>query len=337
MKRYNSYFQDILGQERVVDPLMQALGKDQVSHSYIFAGPEGTQRAEMARCFAKALFSQGNSSPDISTQKVGDHNHPDLIEVFPDGASIKIKQIRELRQDISIKPFEAQYKIYIIHQADTMKDPAQNALLKTLEEPPEYAIIILITNSLSALLPTIQSRSQALKFLPLGEERIQEYLIYQKGLSPSKAREIALIANGSIENAVKWAGEDHILQERKDLLKDLLNILKGDTPLVFQLALWFKEQKEKTNQWLDFIIIWFRDVALQKELGDNPYTIHKEYRKLLEEFTKHLSYEQINAIIEDVSQSKNNMRYNVNLQLNIESMLLKMQEGCYGNGSRNTL
>lgn len=337
MKRYNPYFQDILGQKRVVDTLIQVLEKDKVSHSYIFVGPEGSQRAEVARSFAKALFSKDNASAAISAKKVEDQNHPDLIEVFPDGGSIKIRQIRQVRQDISIKPFESQYKIYIIHQADTMKDPAQNALLKTLEEPPEYAIIILITNSLPALLPTIQSRSQALKFRPLGEGEIQEYLIHQKGFSPSKAREMALIANGSIEKATKWASEEDILQERRDLLQNLLKILKGDIPLVFQLSLWFKEQKDGIDQWLDFIIVWFRDVALQKELGDNPYTIHKEHREFLEEFTKYLSYDQINAIIEEVSKSKEHIKYNVNVQLNIESMLLKMQEGYHGNSGRNTL
>lgn len=341
MKKSNEFFQDILGQPKVINALIQAIEKDKVSHSYIFAGPEGTQRKKVAYDFAKALFSQGESSSkvDVTCKKIEDHNHPDLMDIFPQGASIKISQIRELRKDISVKPFESNYKIYIIHDAHTMGSPAQNALLKTLEEPPEYAVMILITNNLLALLPTIQSRSQILQFRPIGQSILENYLIEKQGLPWGKAQEIALMANGNIKRALELVQDDAIFGERKEILKKLLKIIKGDTILAFSTALWLKDQKAYLEEWLDFFMIWFRDLALYQELGDSSYIIHREYEDFLKEFSQHLSYEQIHGIIEEINQSKNNMKYNVNLQLNIESMLLKMQnqEDSYDKSSRNTI
>lgn len=341
LKRSNQFFQEILGQSKVIKILLQAIEKKKVFHGYIFTGPEGTQRERVAYDFAKALFSQGESSSkvDVTCKKIEDHNHPDLMDIFPQGASIKINQIRELKKDISVKPFESNYKIYIIHDAHTMGQSAQNALLKTLEEPPEYAVLVFITNNLPALLPTIQSRSQILQFHPIGKSILENYLIEKQGLSREKAREIALVANGNIKRALELAQDDTIFQERKEILKRLLKIIKGDTVLVFSTALWLKNQKSYMEEWLDFFMIWFRDLALYQELGDNPYIIHREYEDFLGEFSQHLSYEQIHGIIKEINQSKNNIKHNVNLQLNMESMLLKMQnqEDSYDKSSRNTI
>ncbi len=328
MKKSNNYFHEIVGQQKVVETLTQALNNNHISHSYIFSGPKGTQRTRMAYSFAKALLSEGKPSYSDSSRRVEDHNHPDLINIFPDGTSIKIKQIRDdLIKDISIKPFESKYKIYIVHDAHTMGTPAQNALLKTLEEPPEYGIIILITNNLPVLLPTIISRSQNLQFKPLNENIIQNYLQKRHKIEEQKAREISIMANGSIEKAVSLCQKDNILQEREELLQSLLKIIKDkDVITAFSTAQYLKEHKEHLEELLDFIMLWFRDISLYKELGKNRWIIHREYEDLLQEFSYYLSDDQINVIIEEVNISKNNMKYNVNLQLNMETMLLKMQE-----------
>ncbi len=326
MKKYNNYFKEIIGQQKVVDGLTQAVNSNSVFHSYIFSGPKGSQRTRMAYSFAKTLLSK--DKPSYTDSRVEDNNHPDLINIFPQGASVKIKQIREdLVGDILIKPFESKYKIYIIHQAHTMGVQAQNALLKTLEETPRYGVIILITDSLSALLPTIISRSQSYKFLPLKDEAIEKYLQNIQGISQSKAREISLLANGSIERATKIEQGDESLQKRQDLLEKLLRIVKDrDIVAVFTTAEYLRDQKDRQEEFLDFLILWFRDISLFKELGDNKWLIHKEYKNLLEEFSYYLSDKQINDIIEGVNTIKNNRRFNINFQLNMETLLLRIQE-----------
>ena len=322
------YFQEIIAQSKVVEALTQAIDNNRISHSYIFSGPKGSQRTKMAYSFAKALLSKGKPSYGNLSRKVNDGNHPDIIDIFPEGSSIKIKQIREdLIKDITIKPYESKYKIYIIHEADTLGLPAQNALLKTLEEPPGYGIIILITNNLSILLPTIISRSQNLKFQVLNERTIQDYLQKSHHIEKQKARRISIMANGSIEKAVLLCQEKGILLERQELLERLFKIIKDkDLIQIFSTAKYLIEHKDQLDETLDFMMLWFRDIYLYKELGNNRWIIHKEYDDLLQEFSYYLSEHQINDIIEEINSSKNNRKYNVNLQLNMETMLLKMQE-----------
>ncbi|HHT50486.1 MAG TPA: hypothetical protein GXZ78_03295 [Eubacteriaceae bacterium] len=326
MKRYNNCFHGIIGQERIVEGLTQAIINNSIFHSYIFSGPKGSQRTRMAYSFARALLSK--DKPSYNDYRIDDNNHPDLINIFPQGASIKIKQIREdIIGDILIKPFESNYKIYIIHDAHTMGVPAQNTLLKTLEEAPSYGVIILITDNLSALLPTIISRSQNYKFQPLKEEVIENYLQRHQGLELSKAREISLMANGSIERAIQLSQGEDIRQERQDLLEKLLRIIKDkDIVSVFSTGEYLMEQRDRLEELLDFLMLWFRDISVYKELGDNKWIIHKEDKKLLEEFSYYLSDKQINDIINDISIMKSNRRFNINLQLNIETMLLRIQE-----------
>ncbi|MCR1899537.1 DNA polymerase III subunit delta' [Irregularibacter muris] len=322
-------FEEIIGQEKVKEILVQAIKKSQVSHSYIFTGPQGTQKSEMAHNLAKALFCTQDNPPChhcVPCEKMQENNHPDLVEIFPQGLHLRIQQIRELRQNISIKPYESSYKIYIIHNADTMGTAAQNALLKTLEEPPSYAVIILLTTNLQGLLPTIISRSQVLQFNRIAQQQIEKYLMEQKGMDEDKAKEIAILSNGSIGKAIESIDQEGLFTERQELLQYLLKIIRGDMVCAFSTAVWLKDRKEQINEWLDFLILWFRDITLYRELGDNPWVVHREYKELLKEFSTYLSDEQIHAIIEEIDNSKNNLKANVNLQLNMEAMLLKMQE-----------
>jgi len=319
-------FQGIIGQHRVVQALTKAIERDQVSHSYIFSGPRGTQKRETAIALAQALLTQGVRDAHPILHRIRQGNHPDLKEVRPEGASIRIHQIRSLIQDISIRPHEGKVKIYIIHRAHAMGKEAQNALLKTLEEPPAYGLIVLLTQQLSQLLPTIRSRSQLLKFNPLTEESIQEYLMEKFALDRTKARDIALMAKGSVDKAIQLCQGEDALEEREELLKRLLRVIKGDVMAAFSLGNYLKEHREDLEDWLDFIILWYRDVALYKELGDSPWIVHREYMDLLGEFSHYLSVRRIHDIIEEVTQSKVDLEHHVNLQLNMETMLLKMQE-----------
>lgn len=327
MKKSNGCFQNIVGQTKIVAALTQAIKNKRISHSYIFSGPQGSQRTEMAYSFAKALLSE-EGSYESSARRVEDGNHPDLIDIFPEGKSIKIKQIRDhVIKDISIKPYESKYKIYIIHQAETLGLAAQNALLKTLEEPPEYGVVILMSDNISTLLATIISRSQNLQFQLLNQTVIQRYLQENYHLEKQKARRISVLANGSIERAILLCQEKDLFPDRQELLKNLLKIIKHkDLIEIFSTAKYLLEEKDQLDENLDFMMLWFRDVYLYKELGNNRWIIHKEYADLLEEFAYYLSEQQISAIIEEVNLSKNNRKYNVNLQLNMETMLLKMQE-----------
>ena len=167
------YFDKIIGQDFAKKYLTNSIKKNKISHAYMFEGIDGIGKKKFSEELSKILLDAENVD-----------SSPDYINIHPDGNSIKIAQIRKLQMDIVIKPHN-KYKIYTINQANSMTIEAQNALLKTLEEPPEYAIIILITNNKEALLDTIKSRCEIIKFLPISILDLSKYLISQ-GIDESR-------------------------------------------------------------------------------------------------------------------------------------------------------
>ena len=184
------YFNNIIGQDFAKKYLTNSIKKNKINHAYMFEGIDGIGKKKLSQELAKIL---------LDTENV--ESTPDYINIHPDGNSIKISQIRKLQTDIIVKPHK-QYKIYIINQAESMTIEAQNALLKTLEEPPEYAIIILITSNKESLLDTIKSRCEIIKFLPISIVDLNNYLI-TKGIDKNRAQLLSTFARGSIEKAIE--------------------------------------------------------------------------------------------------------------------------------------
>lgn len=166
-------FSEILGHERVVDLLLRSLRSGKTGHAYIFEGPSGCGRRKSALALVQALFcgAGGDDACGVcpSCRKVASGNHPDIhvVEPLPDKRDISISQLRDVQRDLAMRPYEAPRSACIIEPADRMNTNSANSFLKTLEEPPGNAIIILITENADMLLPTIRSRCQLVHFAPL--------------------------------------------------------------------------------------------------------------------------------------------------------------------------
>ena len=171
-------FSDIIGQETPVAVLRRSLSAGKVAHAYIFDGIEGCGKKKTAMAFVEAVFCNGTEGCGHcpACRKVAALQHPDLHVVEPDGAFIKIDQIRNLQKELSFRPFEVEKKACIIEAAERMNPSSANAFLKTLEEPPGNALLILLTSNIGAILPTILSRCQRLSFSPISEAAIESYL-----------------------------------------------------------------------------------------------------------------------------------------------------------------
>ena len=308
-------FNSIRGQDGAIGFLKTAIENKRVGHAYIFFGPQGVGKRLSAVNFAKALncVSPKDGGPCdgcISCRKIDAMNHPDFVVLSPekDSASIKIDAVRELARDISLKPYEARKKVYIIDDAALMKHEAQNALLKTLEEPVTDSVLILVTSDIPRLFSTIRSRAQEVRFFPLTADEIKEVLVGAYGIEKTRAHILAHISSGTLGGALKYNDEE--LFEKRSRIIDAI-----DKKTFFE---WDFEGVSRTElkMYLDIILTWYRDILVAKT-GSGPASgfvnIDKEDAILRQ--ARGIECGRIDAIIKEVISTASFLDQNANPKL----------------------
>lgn len=257
-------FEDILGNDKVKDTLNKALKENHISHSYLFVGIDGIGKRLFAKEFARKLLceNQEEDKSCSSCMKLNSGNHPDFKQIEPDEkGSIKIDIIRNMQEEISQKPIISTKKIYIINDSETMTEEAQNCLLKTLEEPAEYIVIILLTSNESKLLTTVKSRCLKIPMQEISKDDINTYLKqnYQDFIDENLIK----MSGGSIGKAIKLQEDKSIYQELSNLLNE---IDTKDLSFLFNNSEILYKQKDKINDILDYIIIYLYNTKERDKL-----------------------------------------------------------------------
>ena len=269
-------FKTIIGNDKVKQFLAQTISEKHILHSYLFVGIQGIGKTLFAREFARQILCINNEDNEdcISCIKWKSENQPDFIQIEPDNGSIKIEQIRQMQERIAEKPIVSKRKVYIILDSETMTKEAQNCLLKTLEEPPEYATIILTTSNESKLLTTIKSRCIKVQFETINKEEIEKY-IQQQSIEDIDKKLISM-CEGSI-------GKLHILKDGKDVYERLNNLLdeieKNDLITIFNHAEVLYKEKEKIQEILNYINVYFYHTKDIKKINCIKYV--EEVKKRL--------------------------------------------------------
>ena len=320
-------FKDIIGQESIKKHLQTAIKTGNLSHAYIINGEYGSGRQTIASALAKTIQCQSKTDDTdacgvcTSCKQAESHNHPDIKYITHDKTSISVNDIREqLNNDISIKPYSSEYKIYIIPDANKMTEQAQNALLKTIEEPPVYAIIILLTENCDSLLPTIRSRCVTLTMNPIEKDKICTYLENKFQLEPEQAQIAANYCQGNIGKAIRFASSSDFIEMKNQVLKLLKNLDSIDTIKEFST------HKNDINDYLDLMLLWYRDVLMFKVTKDANLLLYSdEYSAISEQATKR-DYENIENIIAAIDKAKVRLKANVNFDVTIELMILAMKD-----------
>lgn len=324
-------FDNIVGHERIIRNLKNSIRKGTISHSYLFEGPEALGKKKIAMVFSKILLCKKEGLEPCnecdSCIKFNSGNHPDFFLIKPDkNKKIIIKeQIEDLIKSIITKPLEGSRKIYIIDDSFKMNPQAQNSLLKTLEEPPSYVNIILISTSTKKLLPTVLSRCEIIKFAPIRNDIVSRFLEENHRKTQEEAEFISSYSKGSIGRAIDLSTDEEFFDRRESLLNIIDNVVKGDKLKTFASTDFFDENKESINELLDIAIYWFRDIYIYKELGNNRLIMNKDKLELLSTQV-FLSKAKINDIIKEIEKTRQKIERRVNYQLSIEGMLLKIQE-----------
>ena len=320
-------YNNIIGHKRAIEALKNSVKNNTVSHSYLFQGEEGLGKKMVAYVFAKTLLcKEGKEEPCnrcVSCVKFDSENHPDFFLIQPDKGLIRKGQIEELVKSVGILPFESKRKVFIIDDSHKMNLEGKNTLLKTLEEPPSYVTIILISSSINNLLPTILSRCQSVKFYPVSSLAIEDYLTRMYSKTVEEASFVSNFTKGSVGKSIFLSTSPQFFHMRDDIVKILDGLIKGDKTKVFSAMGFFNENKDNIEEIIDIILYWFRDLLIYKEIGESHLIINKDKLEYLSS-QSFMDFNLINDIIAKVEETKDNIRKNVNYQLSIETMLLSI-------------
>ena len=326
-------FSDIVGQEQLREHLENAVRMNKVSHAYIINGERNAGKEFIARTFAMALQCEDRQGVEPcqechSCKQAQSGNHPDIIFITHEKpGTIGVDDIRrQINGDVAIKPYSGPKKIYIVNEGEKMTVQVQNALLKTLEEPPEYAVILILTDNVNTLLPTILSRCVVLNMKPVRDAQIKEYLMENMGIPDYKADICVAFARGNVGKARLLANSEEFDKVKDEAITLLKYIGEMELHEIVAAIKKINEYKFDVNDYMDILSIWYRDVLLFKATHDVNHLIFREEIQHIRKVADKSTYEGIERIIDALEKSKQRLNANVNFELTMELLLLTIKE-----------
>ena len=322
---------EIVGHEQIKEHMQAAIRDKKPFHAYLFQGEEGVGKEALARTFAAGLQCQSESADKpckecVSCRQMESGNQPDVIWVTREKASLGVDEIREqLCNTMDIKPFSSPYKIYLVPEAEKMTEAAQNALLKTIEEPPEYGIVILMTSNISALLPTIQSRCLTMEFRPLSTAVVESYVKEHCQVPDYQARASAAFAQGNLGKAMRYAKSEDFIERKDHIISLLRHVEQMDLSEMLAVIKDLGTRKDEVRDYIDLMVLWYRDVLLFKATKDINQLLFQDEASYISREASHRSYEKIEEILQAFEKAKVRLRANVNFDITMELMLLALK------------
>ena len=327
-----SRFKEIVGQEQLKEHLENAIRLDKVSHAYIINGEKSAGKMMIAKAFAMALQCEMQGTEPCmdcrSCRQAKENNQPDIIYVTHEKPNIiSVDDIRhQVNNDIVIKPYSSKYKIYVIDEAEKMNIQAQNALLKTIEEPPTYAVILLLTTNASAFLPTILSRCITLNLKNVKEELITEHLMRYYKIPDYQAQTCAAFAQGNVGKAIRLASSEEFNELKQNAISLMKKLDDMDLYEINDAVKGIAEYKTQVQDYLDLLVIWFRDVLYMKATNNVNNLIFKDEVYDIKKQAAKKSYAGIEEILNTLEKTRLRLNANVNFDLVIELLLLTIKE-----------
>ncbi len=338
---------DIIGQDKPIHILRGCISKERIPHALLFTGDEGIGKRLTAINFAKALNCQRGTSGELqvtsnslfqetelltpdpellidacdkcpSCKKIDNENHPDVFIIGPegDGGQITVSAIRQLEESLSYKPFEGKWKIAIIDNADRLNQSAANAFLRTLEEPPEQSIIILVSSRPDMLLPTIRSRCQRINFSPLPIDTMSSLLQEKFGHTDKRqSRFLSMLSGGRLGYAM-----DNSLIQQRDRAFNIFEQMLGS----LEEEIW--EDKESMEEWFDWGQLLLRDLAVYKATGQTDLLINQDKADEIKTISQRAGLKDMLKLARELYNIKRHLAFNLNKQLtyNFVSLLLRV-------------
>lgn len=329
-------FLDLIGHERPTAILKASILHDQVAHAYLFFGEDGIGKRLAALRFAQTINCEtdyGPEGPDAcgacrSCRQIEARTHPDFLLIEPDqeqaNPQIKIEQIRELEQQLVYHPLVGRRKVCLIDEADRMTPGAANALLKTLEEPPDHSLLLLITSRPSALLATVRSRCQGIRFVAPARAQVETALMTKRRIPPADARFLAMVTQGRIGQALETdLAATRVQQDEFSALTSAKALQSVATLLTAAEALYRSDRAPEALEW---IAQWVRDLILVSVGADPDHVLNRDRLPQLEEAARGLRPDALLDLLADIETIQQAATRNVNLQMALETILLRLRD-----------
>ncbi|MDD4600094.1 hypothetical protein SDC9_14757 [bioreactor metagenome] len=320
---------EIVGHAENMNSLQDMLSNGRVPHALLFVGPEGVGKATVARLFAAGLLCSGAGQKPCgecsSCKQVHAMSHPDLIVMLPDGASIKIDQVRQLQREVALAPYYGQRRVGIIDAAETMTVQAANSLLKTLEEPPSDTVFILISNSRQQLLPTIISRCRIMPFYSLPYEALSKALAAQ-GFDHAQAGAAARISGGRMGAALGFLAKDGLIVRNQ--ATDIVAALPGCLPnYIWETALLFEKlERRQALELYKHMTLILRDLLVYAAVKDTVLLFNADIAERLATVAHHWSEHSLLNALKAVEFARRALVANANTRLTSEALLIKLRD-----------
>ncbi|MBU3182016.1 DNA polymerase III subunit delta' [Clostridium psychrophilum] len=311
-------FESIIGHNSIKNQISKAIKSDKLSHAHLLVGEDGIGKSILARNIGLKILG-----------KTEDRQYVDLVEwrIEKNKSTIGVSSIRTLIEEINKKPFEGDKKVIIIYDAHKMTVQAQNAFLKTIEEPPKNVTILLLCENLEVILDTIKSRCQIHKLKSLKADEMKEFLnINYSELSLDEIKVIVAFSDGIPGKAEKFIEDSNFKDIRDITLEILLNLNKVKTEEIIKYEKKLSNQKEKFEEILTTFLSYIRDTIIYKEIEEENLIINIDKLPSIKELANIFSFNKLNGIIDIINYTRENLVRNVNPGLAFELMLFKMQE-----------
>jgi DNA polymerase-3 subunit delta' len=325
-------FAEIIGHQRPLEILRLALGNGRLHHAYLFVGPDGSGKRTVALALAKAIHCRETKNdfcdrcPDCARIQAG--NHPDvrLVQTLEDKKEISINQVREIEKELNFRSFSGKRKIAIIDPATLLNTSSQNALLKTLEEPPQNSMIVLIAPNAGALLPTLRSRCLRVSFGPLARDEVARYLTSKEGINQDDANLRAALSMGSLGAAIKF-DKDELLEKRRSWAAWLLSLNAGDYRGAIAAAEAIASDKEECLGFLEWAETWYRDLLVHAATEDSEEVVNVDMLTEIGSQSAKGNFEQMLASFAQTARAAGRIQRNLNRRMVIERFLFGVVRG----------
>lgn len=324
-------FNDIAGQKEIIESLKTQLENNKIGHAYIFSGPQGIGKRFVAKIFSAALLcnepdKDGCCGKCQACRLFMNNSNPDYYVIEPDGTSIGVDDIRKMQQHIVIRPLYSDRKVYVITEAEKMTVQAQNCLLKTFEEPPGYAVIILTASNYEGLLETIRSRGVRYTFKKNSNLEVMEFLKKSNKLKNGMTDFVVSYSEGIIGRALELLESEDFNSIREETIGILSRLNDKKLGDVFKIYDFFEENKDSVDTIFGIMTSFYRDLLVASVSGNENILINSDKKDIILKYAARFSADKLMESIRILEDTHRMLKQNANYQLAIEVMLMKLQE-----------